>query len=82
MARKLVGKVTHYFPNVGVAVVALSGSLEVGQLIEIEKLGNLFKQEVKSMQVEHKSLQKAKKGMEIGLKVDDAVKPGASVYLV
>lgn len=82
MARKLIGKVTHYFPNVGVAVVALQGSLEVGQLIEIEKEGNLVKQEVKSMQVEHKPLQKAKKGMEIGLKVDNLVKPGSLVYVV
>ena len=83
MARKLVGKVTHYFPNVGVAVVALDkGSLEVGKKIEIEKEGNVLKQEVKSMQAEHKVLQKAKKGMEIGLKVDDAVKVNSLVYTV
>lgn len=83
MARKLVGKVTHYFPNVGVAVVALDkGGLEVGKKIEIEKEGNVLKQDVKSMQVEHKVLQKAKKGMEIGLKVDDAVKVNSLVYTV
>ena len=82
MARKLAGKITHYFPNVGVAVVSLQAGLNVGQLIEIEKAGNIVKQEVKSMQVEHKPLQKAKKGMEVGLKVDQEVKPGALVYVV
>ncbi len=83
MARKVIGKVTHYFPNVGVAVVALKGPLEVGKEIEFEKNGEvLFKQKVKSMQIEHTVLQKAKKGQEIGLKVDNEVKAGASVYLV
>lgn len=82
MARKLVGKITHYFPNVGVAVVALSAALEVGKDIEIEKEGNVVKQKVKSMQIEHKTLQKAKKGQEIGLKVDSEVKVNSLVYSV
>ncbi len=82
MARKLVGKVTHYFPNVGVAVVALQKDLKVGELIEIEKAGEVFKQEVKSMQAEHKPLEKAKKGTEIGLKVEEPAKVGALVYAV
>ena len=83
MARKQVGKVTHYFPKVGVAVVALKGVLNVGDNIEIERGGELvLSQEVKSMQIEHKPLKSAKKGMEVGLKVDEEVKAGASVYLV
>jgi len=82
MARKLIGKITHYFPNISVAVLALKSSLEVGQNIEIEKDGAVVKQTVKSMQVEHKALQKAKKGMEVGLKVEGPVKVNSSVYLV
>ena len=82
MVKKLVGKVTHYFPKAGVAVVELSAGLAVGDKIEIEKGGEIVKQDVKSMQIEHESLQKAKKGMEIGLKVDEDVKSGAQVYLV
>lgn len=82
MARKLVGKITHYFPNVGVAVVALSAALEVSKDIEIEKEGNIVKQKVKSMQIEHKALQKAKKGQEVGLKVDSEVKVNSLVYSV
>lgn len=82
MARKLVGKITHYFPNVGVAVVALQKDLKTGELIEIEKGSESAKQEVKSMQVDHKPVEKAKKGMEIGLKVELPVKVGALVYVV
>lgn len=82
MARKLVGEITHYFPNVGVAVVALEKDLKVGELIEIEKDNESAKQEVKSMQVEHKPIEKAKKNTEIGLKVEQPVKVGALVYVV
>ncbi len=82
MARKLVGKITHYFPNVGVAVIALEKGLKVGELIEIEKGSDLVKQEVESMQIEHKAIDKAKKGMDVGLKVEQPVKTGALVYVV
>ena len=82
MARKLAGKITHYFPKVGVAVLALNSELSVGDLIEIEKEGSVVKQEVKSMQIDHKAIQKAKKGTEIGLKVYNDVKPGSLVYIV
>lgn len=82
MARKQVGKVKHYFSNVGVAVVALDGALSAGDDIEIEKEGNVVKQKVESMQVEHKKIDKAKKGMEIGLKVNEPVKVNSLVYKV
>lgn len=82
MERKLIGKIKHYFPKVGVAVVALEGNLKKGDKIEIERDGEAFEQEVKSMQVEHESLEGAKKGMEVGLKVDEPVKINALVYLV
>lgn len=82
MKRKLIGKITHYFSNVGVAVVSLDGSLAVGDNIEIEKEGNILSQKVESIQVEHKSLNKATKGMEVGLKVAEPVKVNSLVYLV
>jgi len=81
MDRKPIAKVTHYFPKIGVAVLALKGSLKTGDAIEIEKDGIALKQVVKSMQVEHVEVKKATKGMDIGLKVDDVVKPGAMVYI-
>ncbi|MGA2933721.1 MAG: translation elongation factor-like protein [Methanomicrobiales archaeon] len=74
-----VGKVTHYFPKIGVAVVALSDDLKQGE--EIRFTGTLtdFKQKVISMQIEHKTIAHAIRGQEIGLKVDRDVKVGDRV---
>ena len=47
-----VGKITHYFDKIGVAVVELADSLNVGDLIRIKGVTTDFKQKVSSMQVE------------------------------
>ena len=41
-----------------------------------------FEQKVESMQIEHEQVEKAKKGDEIAIKVDQPTKPGAKVYKV
>lgn len=79
---KPIGIVTHYFSKVGVAVVKLSAPLKVGDKIKLKKGEEEFEQEVQSMQVDHKNLQEAKKGEEIGLKVDQKVKEGWEVYKI
>ena len=81
MKNKPIGKVTHYFDKIGVAVVKLSGPLKVGDSIRMETKDGEFKQAVESMQVEHKMIEKAKKGDEVGMKVDQPVKEGNKVYL-
>lgn len=78
---KLVGKVTHYFSNIGVAVVDLSAPL--GQGDEIRIIGGEsvdFNQKVDSMQIDREEVQKAKKGDSIGLKVSEKVREGYKVY--
>jgi len=40
-----------------------------------------FTQTINSMQVEHKQVDKAKKGDSVGLKIDQPVRSGAKVYL-
>lgn len=82
MADKKVGKVTHYYDKIGVAVVELGSSLSVGDTIKITGHENEFTQTVSSMQFDHKDLQKAAKGKDIGLKVDQKVKEGDEVYRV
>lgn len=42
---------------------------------------DLFDQEVDSIQVEHQSINSAKKGDEIGVRVAQKVKEGAEVFL-
>ena len=41
---------------------------------------DLFDQTVDSLQEEHQSLEKAKPGQEVGIKVDEKVKEGAEVF--
>ncbi len=80
--KKLIGKVTHYFSKIGVAVVELSDVLKVGDKISIEGAHTHYKQDVESMQIEHKNIQEAKPGDSIGLKVIDKVREGDSVFKV
>jgi putative protease len=80
--KKLVGKVTHYFTKIGVAVVELSDTLKIGDKISIEGATTNFEQEVESMQIEHEPVEEAKKGDSIGLKVKDRVREGDSVYKI
>ncbi len=80
MADVKVGKVTHYYDKIGVAVVQLEAPLSVGDKIKITGHENEFSQAVSSMQYDHKDLQKAEKGKDIGLKVDQKVKEGDEVY--
>ena len=78
---KLVGKVTHYFGNLGVAVIELSDTLKVGD--EIRIVGGVetdFTQKVDSMEIEHEKMKKAKKGDMIGLKMKEKVREGYKVY--
>lgn len=82
MADTKVGKITHYYGHISVGVVKLSGALAVGDTIKIVGHGREFTQKVQSMQLEHEALQKAKKGQDIGLKVDQKVKDGDMVYKV
>lgn len=79
---KKVGKVTHYYDNIGVAIVELGGALKVGDKVKFEGHGADFEQEVTSMQVEHKQVEKASKGEVIGLKTDQPVKEGTEVEKV
>ena len=79
---KIIGKVTHYFPKVEVAVVKLEDNLKIGDQIKLKRGEEEFEQSVKSMQIEHENLEAVKKGEEVGLKVDQKVKEGWKVYKI
>ena len=76
-----VGKVTHYFPKIGVAVVDVTdGSIKVGDEIHIKGHTSDFKQKVKSMQIEQDKIDVAEPGQSIGLKVQEPVRANDLVY--
>jgi putative protease len=80
--KKLVGKVKHYFSNIGVAVIEVSSTLKVGDEISIEGTATNITQKVDSMQIEHKNVSQAKKGESVGMKVADKVREGDMVFKV
>lgn len=83
MADVKVGKVSHYYDHVSVAVVDLTKKLKVGDKIKFVKgKEELFQQTVASIEYEHKKLDSAGKGKSIGLQVDKKVKDGTEVYKV
>lgn len=78
-----IGRVTHYYDKIAVAVVELYADLSVGDHIKFVRGGeDVFEQEVTSIQVEHEKIQSAKKGDTVGLKVDNEIKEGAEVYKI
>ncbi|MCK4781809.1 hypothetical protein KAS79_02700 [Candidatus Parcubacteria bacterium] len=80
---KLIGKITHYFGHIEVAVIELTAGLKVGDTIRIVGGEDTdFEQKVKSMETEHKKIDKAKKGDSVGLKVKEKVREGYKVYKI
>ncbi|MCP8314560.1 MAG: translation elongation factor-like protein [archaeon] len=78
---KELGKITHYYPKIGVAVIELKAPIKVGDKIQIKGSTTNFEQMVESMQIEHKDVQLAEAGKSIGLKVIQRVREGDIVYI-
>lgn len=79
--KKPIGKISHYFSNIGVGVIDLTAPLKEGD--EIRIVGGEetdFTQQVESMQIEHEKVKSAKKGDSVGMKVNEKVREGYSVY--
>jgi len=78
----LVGKVTHYFDRIGVAVLDLTAELKVGDYILILGRTTDIAQPVSSMQIDHHQVQSALPGMDVALLVADPVRVGDKIYKV
>jgi putative protease len=75
-----VGRVTHFFSKIGVAVVELTAPLTVGEHILVKGPSTDFEQIVKSMQIEHENIQGAEAGQSIGLKLAERARERDAVY--
>jgi len=82
MAEKQIGVVSNYFEHVSVAAIKLDAGLKVGDKIRIVGGEIDFKQEVKSMQINRKDVKSAKKGDEIGIKINEKVRKDYKVFKV
>ena len=77
---KKVGKVFKFFSNIGVAAIGLSDILKVGDKIKIKGATTDFEEVIKSMQIRNQSVSSAKAGDEIGIKLNEKVRPNDVVY--
>ena len=78
-----VGIVTHYFSKPRVAVLKIKkGKIEVGDSLAFRGHTTNFKQKIESLQINHKSVQSAARGQEVGLQVKARVRPHDTVYKI
>lgn len=77
-----IGRVTHFYTRISVAVIELTGSISVGDKIVIRGTNTDFEQIVESMQIEHENVERAEAGQSIGLRVSDRTREGDVVYKV
>jgi len=80
MAEELVGEVSHWFDNINVAGIRLSGDLSVGDRVHIIGHTTDFEQEIVSMQLDNEDVEEAAAGDEIGVKLNARARPGDDVF--
>jgi hypothetical protein len=56
VTEELVGKITHYFPNIAVAAATLSGELKVGDRVRVKGHTTDFTEAIESLQIEHQNV--------------------------
>ena len=79
---KPIGKITHYYDKIGVAIVELTDKIKVGDKIKIEGGKNEFDQTVESMEIDRKPVSSAGTGDTIGMKVKEKTSEGALVLKI
>jgi translation elongation factor EF-Tu-like GTPase len=82
MAEHLVGTVSHYWGSLGVAGIELSSELKAGDTIRILGHTSDFTQTVDSIQIEHETVESAKAGESIGVKVNERARVHDQVLVV
>jgi putative protease len=75
-----IGSVTHFFSKINVAIIELTLPLSVGDRILIKGPLTEFSQNVESIQIERKDIQKAEGGQNVGLKLMQLAKEKDVVY--
>ncbi|MDG2333926.1 MAG: translation elongation factor-like protein [Myxococcota bacterium] len=75
-----IGRVQDYFAKVGVVAVRLDKPLAVGDRLRVKGYTTDFIQPVKSMQIEHESVERARRGAAVGIKVKKKCRRGDSLY--
>ena len=75
-----VGRVSHFFGRINVAILELTDTISVGDQIFIKGPTTDLEQTVDSMEIEHAKVQQAEAGQSIGMKVNTRVRQKDVVY--
>lgn len=78
---KPIGKVTHFYGKIKVAIIKFNKPVKVGTDVVIRGATTEFKQTIASMQWDHEPIKIAKKGKEVGIKIKKKVHEGDGVFL-
>lgn len=78
---KIIGKAEHFYDKINVVTTTLKNPLKVGDIIHVKGHTTDFIQPIVSIQIEHESVQKAKKGNGIGIKVRQDIRDHDMIYL-
>ena len=77
---KELGKVSHWYDKINVAVVKLAGVLKKGDKVKFKHGDEEFEEVVESLQIDHADVSSGKKGDEIAMKLSHKAKEGTTVY--
>jgi len=80
--KKIIGKVEQFFEKISVAAIKLDDSLNIGDIIEIGNNIESIKQKVESIEINKKSIEHAKKGEHIGIKLKWKVNKNDTVFKI
>ncbi len=79
---KPIGEVTHYYSDLGVAIVKFNKTYKLGGKLRFHGATTDFEEITGSMQYDHKSITSVEKGKEVGIKIGEKVREGDKVYEV
>ncbi len=77
-----IGHVTHYFTKISVAVLSLTGEVQLDDTLHILGRDTDLLQKVWSMEVNHQKIQLACPGMQVAIRVAGPVHRGDRIFLV
>jgi translation elongation factor EF-Tu-like GTPase len=75
-----VGKVSHFFTKINVAVIEVKDTISVGDQIFIKGPTTDIEQTVDSMEIEHEKVKQVTAGHSVGMKVKGRVRENDIVY--
>ena len=75
-----VGRVSHFFGRINVAIIEVTDIISVGDQILIKGPTTDIEQTIDSMEIEHEKVKQAEAGQSIGMKVNARVRENDIVY--